>query len=140
MRLEVNQQFPILDGFEICLQFNLKNSLDQIIIFIDKENGHELFMRADDGIGFLQTNNYDYVFKVHKSDFKLFSWMHFCFSANDTTYRVVVDGKLWFEESHLIKKEDFKPIHFGVLEFGSNVPIGVKVSSFNIWQKAYSLE
>ena len=143
VRLEVNQQFPILDGFEICLQFNLKNSLDQIIIFIDKENGHELFMRADDGIGFLTLNNRDYVFKVHTSDFKLFSWMHFCFSINDTTYRVVVDGKLWFEESHLIAKEDFKPIHFGVLEFGKKlvyIPIGVKVSNFNIWQKAYSLE
>ena len=96
--------------------------------------------KADDGICFLQTNSYDYVFKVHKSDFKLFSWMHFCFSANDTTYRVVVDGKLWFEESHLLKKEDYKPIHFGVLEFGSKVHIGVKVSNFNIWQKAYSLE
>ena len=141
VRLELNQQFPILDGFEICLQFNLKNSLDGIRIFIDKENGHELFMRADDGIGFLTVNNRDYVFKVHTSDFKLFSWMHFCFSANDTTYRVAVDGKLWFEESHLIKKEDFKPIHFGVLEFGSTIgTIGVKVSNFNIWHKAYSLE
>ena len=137
--LKINEEF-VLDEYLLCLQFRLQNSVARVNIFEDSENKHDLDLQFQQEIGIMTISDIEYVFNIPKRGLKLFSWMHFCFNINDTVYKVVVDDEKWFEEFHGLQNGEYKNLKLGNIKFGKDTPVGLQISNFYIWPKAYSQE
>ena len=78
-----------------CIRFNLEGSLkDPHFLFsTNTDQKLEVFMRVKDLIGFVEMTNQSFVFPIPKGALKQHSWYHFCFTADQTNYQVIVEGK-----------------------------------------------
>ena len=78
-----------------CIRFNLEGSLkDPHFLFsTNTDQKLEVFMRVKDLIGFVEMTNQSFVFPIPKGAVKQYSWYHFCFTADQTNYQVIVEGK-----------------------------------------------
>ena len=78
-----------------CIRFNLEGSLKepQYLFSTHTDQGFELLLRVQESIGFLQMMNQSFVFPIPKRAIKQYSWYHFCFTADQTNYKVIVEGK-----------------------------------------------
>ena len=78
-----------------CIRFNLEGSLkDPHFLFsTNTDQKLEVFMRVKDLIGFVEMTNQSFVFQIPKRTIKQYSWYHFCFTADQTNYQVIVEGK-----------------------------------------------
>ena len=78
-----------------CIRFHLEGSLKepQYLFSTHTDQGFELLLRVQESIGFLQMMNQSFVFPIPKRAIKQYSWYHFCFTADQTNYQVIVEGK-----------------------------------------------
>ena len=78
-----------------CIRFNLEGSLKEpnYLFSTTTDQKFLLIMRVQQLIGFLEMTNQQFVFPIPKHTIKQYSWYHFCFTADQTNYQVIVEGK-----------------------------------------------
>ena len=78
-----------------CIRFNLQGSLKEphYLFSIYTDQRFALMLRVQESIGFVEITNQEFVFPIPKRTLKQYSWYHFCFTADQTNYQVIVEGK-----------------------------------------------
>ena len=78
-----------------CIRFNLEGSLKEphFLFSTHTNQGFKLLLRVQESIGFVGITNQKFVFPIPKHTIKQYSWYHFCFTADQTNYQVIVEGK-----------------------------------------------
>ena len=78
-----------------CIRFNLEGSLKNphYLFSTRSDQLFQLVIRVQESIGFVEMTNQSFVFQIPKSAIKQYSWYHFCFTADQTNYQVIVEGK-----------------------------------------------
>ena len=78
-----------------CIRFNLEGSLKEphYLFSTQSDQLFQLVIRVQESIGFVEMTNQSFVFQIPKSTIKQYSWYHFCFTADQTNYQVIVEGK-----------------------------------------------
>ena len=78
-----------------CIRFNLEGSLKepQYLFSTLTDQRFVLMLRVQESIGFVEITNQEFVFPIPKRTIKQYSWYHFCFTADQTNYQVIVEGK-----------------------------------------------
>ena len=56
-----------------------------------------VWFRFQENYGFILFNSKVLIFQIPEGIMRPFSWYHFCSSFNQTHYKIVVDGEVWFE-------------------------------------------
>ena len=78
-----------------CIRFNLEGSLKEphYLFSTHTDQRFALMLRVQESIGFVEMTNQEFVFPIPKRTIKQYSWYHFCFTADQTNYKVIVEGK-----------------------------------------------
>ena len=78
-----------------CIRFNLQGSLKEphYLFSTHTDQRFTLMLRVQESIGFVEMTNQEFVFPIPKRTIKQYSWYHFCFTADQTNYQVIVEGK-----------------------------------------------
>ena len=78
-----------------CIRFHLEGSLKepQYLFSTLTDQRFVLMLRVQESIGFVEMTNKEFVFPIPKRTIKQYSWYHFCFTADQTNYQVIVEGK-----------------------------------------------
>ena len=78
-----------------CIRFHLEGSLKepQYLFSTLTDQRFVLMLRVQESIGFVEMTNQEFVFPIPKHTIKQYSWYHFCFTADQTNYQVIVEGK-----------------------------------------------
>ena len=78
-----------------CIRFNLEGSLKNphFLFSTQSDQLFQLVIRVQESIGFVEMTNQEFVFPIPKRTIKQYSWYHFCFTADQTNYQVIVEGK-----------------------------------------------
>ena len=78
-----------------CIRFNLEGSLKNphFLFSTQSDQLFQLVIRVQESIGFVEMTNQSFVFQIPKRTIKQYSWYHFCFTADQTNYQVIVEGK-----------------------------------------------
>ena len=78
-----------------CIRFNLEGSLKEphYLFSTNTDQRFVLMLRVQESIGFVEMTNQEFVFPIPKHTIKQYSWYHFCFTADQTNYQVIVEGK-----------------------------------------------
>ena len=78
-----------------CIRFNLEGSLKKshFLFSTHTDQLFQLVIRVQQSIGFVEMTNQSFVFQIPKRTIKQYSWYHFCFTADQTNYQVIVEGK-----------------------------------------------
>ena len=78
-----------------CIRFNLEGSLKEphYLFSTNTDQRFVLMLRVQESIGFVEMTNQEFVFPIPKRTIKQYSWYHFCFTADQTNYQVIVEGK-----------------------------------------------
>ena len=78
-----------------CIRFNLEGSLKKSHFLFSTQTDQlfQLVIRVQESIGFVEMTNQSFVFQIPKRTIKQYSWHHFCFTADQTNYQVIVEGK-----------------------------------------------
>ena len=78
-----------------CIRFNLEGSLKepQYLFSTLTDQRFVLMLRVQESIGFAEIKNQEFVFSIPKRTIEQYSWYHFCFTADQTNYQVIVEGK-----------------------------------------------
>ena len=78
-----------------CIRFNLEGSLKKSHFLFSTQTDQlfQLVIRVQELIGFVKLTNQSFVFPIPKRIIKQYSWHHFCFTADQTNYQVIVEGK-----------------------------------------------
>ena len=78
-----------------CIRFNLEGSLKEphYLFSTHTDQRFALMLRVQESIGFVEMTNQEFVFPIPKRTIKQYSWYHFCFTADQTNYQVIVEGK-----------------------------------------------
>ena len=78
-----------------CIRFNLEGSLKKphYLFSTYTDQKFELILRVQEFIGFVEITNQTFVFPIPKRTIEQYSWYHFCFTADQTNYQVIVEGK-----------------------------------------------
>ena len=89
-RIAVNSE-----SITFCIRFNLEGSLKEPHYLFSTETDQlfQLILRVQELIGFVEMTNKSFVFPIPKRTLKQYSWYHFCFTADQTNYQVIVEGK-----------------------------------------------
>ena len=78
-----------------CIRFNLEGSLKgpHYLFSTHTDQFFQLKMRVQELIGVVEIKNKSFIFSIPKRTLKQYSWYHLCFIANQSNYKVIVDGK-----------------------------------------------
>ena len=79
-----------------CIRFNWKGAFDKFDKVLFSSISPEKFrlqMRLRELIGFVWLDSVALVFKIPKHTLIQYSWYHFCFIADNTSYQILVEGK-----------------------------------------------
>ena len=78
-----------------CIRFNLEGSLKEphYLFSTHTDQRFTLMLRVQESIGFVEMTNQEFVFPIPKHTIKQYSWYHFCFTADQNNYKVIVEGK-----------------------------------------------
>ena len=92
-----------------CIRFNLEGSLKepQYLFSTLTDQRFVLMLRVQESIGFVEMTNKEFVFPIPKRTIKQYSWYHFCFTADQTNYQVIVEGKSRVELLAVVIKPRF---------------------------------
>ena len=83
------------NSITFCIRFNLEGSLKEphYLFSTHTDQRFTLMLRVQESIGFVEMTNQEFVFPIPKRTIKQYSWYHFCFTADQTNYQVIVEGK-----------------------------------------------
>ena len=83
------------NSITFCIRFNLEGSLKEphYLFSTHTDQRLTLMFRVQESIGFVEITNQEFVFPIPKRTIKQYSWYHFCFTADQTNYQVIVEGK-----------------------------------------------
>ena len=99
-----------------CIRFNLEGSLKNPLFLFSTQSDQlfQLVIRVQESIGFVEMTNQSFVFQIPKRTIKQYSWYHFCFTADQSNYKVIVEGKSNKNENftHFIKPNIHQIIFF----------------------------
>ena len=92
-----------------CIRFNLEGSLKKphFLFSTRSDQLFQLVIRVQESIGFVEMTNQSFVFQIPKSAIKQYSWYHFCFTADQNNYQVIVEGKSRVEILAVVIKPRF---------------------------------
>ena len=79
----------------LCIRFNLEGSLKEphYLFSTHTDQQFDLVFRVQESIGVLEMINQSFIFPIPKHTIKQYSWYHFCITADQTNYQVIVEGK-----------------------------------------------
>ena len=148
--LSLAPNIEIKNSVTFCIRFNLHGALTTNYFFSEEDNKLGLTLRfsINQGIIFLNKgDNERLIFKIPKdNNIKPFHWHHICVTSNENAFRVVAEGKLWYQRNHTMKP--LNTTNLSKLNIGSNPPSSHfgggenfkgKLSELNIWSKSLSL-
>ena len=92
-----------------CIRFNLEGSLKEphYLFSTNTDQRFVLMLRVQESIGFVEMTNQEFVFPIPKRTIKQYSWYHFCFTADQNNYQVIVEGKSRVEILAVVIKPRF---------------------------------
>ena len=78
-----------------CIRFNLEGSLKEphYLFSTHTDQFFQLVMRVQELIGVVEIKTKSFMFSIPKRTLKQYSWYHLCFIADQSNYKVIVDGK-----------------------------------------------
>ena len=78
-----------------CIRFNLEGSLKEphYLFSTHTDQFFQLVMRVQESIGVVEIKTKSFMFSIPKRTLKQYSWYHLCFIADQSNYKVIVEGK-----------------------------------------------
>ena len=94
VHLKLEKEIKITNIITFCIRFNLRGSTSkERILFSSSPTNFLVLLKVSRLIGFVRLNENILVFKIPKKTIKLYSWYHFCFTADEYTYQISVEGE-----------------------------------------------
>ena len=92
--LKMDKEIQIRNIITFCIRFNLRGTIAKDrFLFSSFPTQLGVLLVVKRSIGFVRLNKNNLVFKIPKETIKPYSWYHFCFSANESTYQISVEGE-----------------------------------------------
>ena len=92
--LKLENEIQIKNVITFCVRFNLRGTLAKDrILFSSSPTQLSVSLIFQRLIGFVFLNKDSLIFKIPKKTIKPYSWYHFCFTADENTYQVSVEGE-----------------------------------------------
>ena len=120
-----------------CVRFITIGGLRNHMLFYDNPNNLQLKLMSTSDYGFVFYGKSPMIFKIPPNTIQPYVWFHFCFTKNDKSYQIVVNGKLWYSSNIMAPPGKYSNIYIGKLDFGDKLFHG-QISHLNIWSLAKS--
>ena len=94
--LKLDKEIKIRNIITFCIRFNLRGiTSKESVLFSSSPTNLSVVLRVNRLIGFVRLNQNILIFKIPKKTVKSYSWYHFCFTADENTYQISVEGENW---------------------------------------------
>ena len=94
VHLKLDKEIKIRNIITFCIRFNLRGSTaKESYLFSSSPTNLAVLLKVNRLLGFVTLNEDSLVFKIPKNAIKPYSWYHFCFTADENTYQISVEGE-----------------------------------------------
>ena len=99
--LSVNKTLSNQEG-TFCVKFRIFGSLIDSVVFEDISKNLKLNLKTLSDYGFVHYAKLPMIFKIPPNTIHSYVWFHFCFTKDEKSYSIVVNGKMWYSNDIII--------------------------------------
>ena len=93
VHLKLDKEIKIRNIITFCIRFNLRGTTaKERVLFSSSPTKLAVVLRVNKLIGFVTLKEIDLIFKIPEKTIKQYSWYQLCFTADEKSYQISVDG------------------------------------------------